>query len=91
MVEMALVDAKLCAMFPLIGVMVEPSLVGVELLVIDEVVSGFGAPCWVGFLSYGFVMLLLPSVPDCFVILRMLIRFLVVVFFECRHRFRTPP
>ena len=91
MVEMALVDAKLCAMFLLIGVVVEPSVVGAVLLVVDGVLSGLGVPCWAGFLSYGFVMLLVPSLPDCFAILRMLIGFLVVVFVECRHRFRTPP
>lgn len=84
-------DAKLCAMFLLIGVVVEPSVVGAVLLVVDGVLIGLGVSCWVGFLSYRFVMLLVPSVSDCFAILKMLIGFLVVVFVECRHRFRTPP
>ena len=78
MVEMASVDAKLCAMLGLIGVVFGP--LGGVLLVIDEVVaSGLGVP------------LLVPSLPGCLVTLRMLIGSLVVVFVECRHRLRAPP
>ena len=78
MVEMASVDAKLCAMLGLVGVVFEP--LGGVLLVIDEVVAN----------ELG-LLLLVPSLPGCFATLRMLIGSLVVVFVECRRRLRTPP
>ena len=78
-------------MFPSLVVVFGSSVAGVGLAAFGEVVmDGFGVRFWVGFLGYGFVLLLGPSVPGCSVALRMLNGILVVVFVECRHQYQAP-
>ena len=89
MVEMALVGAMWCAMAPLNGVELSPA--GVVMLVIGGVVvSGLGAPRWVGLPLLGFAMLFAPSLQGCSLALRMSTGCLEVGFVGLRLQSRTP-
>ena len=89
MAGMALVGAMWCAMAPLNGV--EPSPAGVVMLVIGGVVvSGLGAPRWVGLPLLGFAMLFAPSLQGCSLALRMSTGCLEVGFVGLRLQSRTP-
>ena len=88
MAGMALVDAMLCAMFPLVGIDSTPD--GYVMLVTGGVVvSGLGALFEVGLLPLELVLLFSLSVLGCLLAMRMPIWCLKVESVECRRLFRT--
>ena len=85
MAGMALVDAMLCAMFPLAGIDLTP----VGLVTGEVAVGGLGALFDVGLPPPELVLLFSLSVLGCLLAMRMPIWCLKVESVECRRLFRT--
>ena len=85
MAGMALVDAMLCAMFPLAGIDLSP----VGLVTGEVAVGGLGALFDVGLPPLELVLLFSLSVLGCLLAMRMPIWCLKVESVECRRLFRT--